>query len=46
MDVAAQWGGAYMPRISARRKFNSSLTPTWQTSSLKGEEICLLSGRG
>jgi hypothetical protein len=44
MDVEAQWEGAYMPRIFTRRKFNSSLTHSWLTSSLKGEEICLLSG--
>jgi len=46
MDAAAQWEGAYMPRISTRRKFNSSLMCNWLLWSLMGEEICLLSGRG
>jgi len=44
--VAAQWARAYTPRIFTRHKFNSSLTRTWLTSSLKDEEICLLSGLG
>jgi len=45
-DVAAQWERAYILRIFTRRKFNSSLMHNWLAWSLKGEEICLLSGLG
>src|SRR5207249_9418603 len=42
--VAEQWARAYTPRLFTRHKFNSSLTSSWLTSSLKDEEICLPSG--
>jgi len=46
MDVEAQRARAYMPQIFTRRKFNSNLTRSYLTLSLKAEEICLLSGLG